>query len=330
MNRRDFITLLTGTAAAWPLAARAQGEGIKRLGILVVAAQMEQAAVSDKLLVEGLGRLGWTEGRNLRVDVRLAGSNDPAILRPHAESLVRTAPDVIYAAAATTVQVLQRLTSSIPIVFIQSADPVQAGTVQSLARPGGNITGFVGFDASINTKYLQLLKDIAPQVTRVAVLQTEATRSALGRNDFAAVEQASPSFAIKAVELIVRDDAADIERAVAGFAQEPNGGMILPPDSATERRSELIVALAARHRLPAVYPIRAFVDAGGLMYYNAAPPDYHRVAAYIDRILRGANPGELPVVTPDKFNLVINLKTATALGLTIPPSLFALADEVVE
>jgi putative ABC transport system substrate-binding protein len=335
IGRRDFITLLGGAAAApslWPFAARAQGEGVKRLGILFAgsAAQMEQAQIPDKLLVEGLARLGWTEGRNLRVDVRLAGSNDPAILRPHAESLVRTAPDVIYANSATAVQVLQRLTGTIPIVFYQSADPVQAGTVQSLARPGGAITGFLAFEPSMNTKYLQLLKDIAPQTTRVAVLQTEATRSAGGRNDFVVVEQASQSLAITAVALIVRDDTADIERAIAGFAQEPNGGLILPPDNVTLRHRALIIALAAKHRLPAVYNRREFVDAGGLMFYAAAPPDVRLVAAYIDRILRGARPGDLPVVTPDRFNLVINLKTATALGLTIPPSLFALADEVVE
>jgi putative ABC transport system substrate-binding protein len=332
MNRRDFITLLTGTAAAWPLAARAQGEGIKRLGILFPgsAAEMERALVSDKLLIGGLARLGWTEGKNLRVDVRLAGSNDPAIIRPHAESLVRTAPDVIYAGAATTVQVLQRLTSSIPIVFNQSADPVQAGTVQSLARPGGNITGFLTFEPSINTKYLQLLKDIAPRTTRVAVVQTEATKTARQGSDFASVAEAAKSFAITPVALLVRDDTADIERAIAGFAQEPNGGLILPPDNVTMRHRAPIIALAAKHRLPAVYWARPFVDAGGLMFYAAAPIDYRLVAAYIDRILRGAKPADLPVETPTNFNLVINLKTATALGLTIPPSLFALADEVIE
>jgi putative ABC transport system substrate-binding protein len=332
MNRRDFVTLLTGTAAAWPLAARAQGEGVKRLGILFAgsAAQMEQAQISDKLLVEGLARLGWTEGRNLRVDVRLAGSNNPAIIRPHAESLVRTAPDVIYASAATSVQVLQRLTSTIPIVFNQAADPVQAGTVQSLARPGGNITGFLSFEPSMNTKYLQLLKDIAPQTTRVAVVQSEATQTARQGSDFASVAEAAKSLAITPVALLVRDDAADIERAIAGFAQEPNGGLITPPDFVTLRHRAPIIALAAKHRLPAVYWRREFVDAGGLMFYAAAPPDYRLVAVYIDRILRGAKPGELPVVTTDKFNLVINLKTATALGLTIPPALFALADEVIE
>jgi putative ABC transport system substrate-binding protein len=330
MRRRDFITLLGGAAAAWPIAARAQGDRVKRLGILLGSNNEQLRQVRSKELVEGLAALGWTEGRNLRVDVRFVGSSDPAVIGPHAEALVRATPDIIYANPATAVQVLQRLNSTIPIVFAQGGDPVQAGTVQSLARPGGNITGFLNFESSINTKYPQLLKDIAPRMTRVAVLETEATRSALGRNDFAAVEQASQSLAIKAVALIVRDDAADIERAIAGFAQEPDGGLILPPDNALTKYRTLIIALAAKHHLPAIYASRTYVDAGGLMFYNAAPIDYRLVAAYIDRILRGAKPSDLPVVTPDKFNLVINLKTATALGLTIPPSLFALADEIIE
>jgi putative ABC transport system substrate-binding protein len=271
------------------------------------------------------------EGRNLRIDFRAAGSNDPAVILPHAEALVRAAPDVIFVGPATAVQVLQRLTSTIPIVFVQSADPVQAGTVQSLARPGGNITGFLGFERSINTKYVQLLKDIAPRTTRVAVVQTEATQTARQGSDFASAAEAAKSLAITPVALLVRDDAADIERAIDGFAQEPNGGLILPPDATTTRHRALIVALAAKHRLPAIYPNRQFVDAGGLISYDPAPIDYSLlVAAYIDRILRGAKPGDLPVVTNDKFNLIINLKTATALGLTVPPSLFALADEVIE
>ena len=237
--------------------------------------------------------------------------------------------DVIFVATAPAVQVLQRLTSTIPIVTMESGDPVQAGIVQSLARPGGNITGFQGFDRSINTKYLQLLKDIAPRTTRVAVVQTEATQTARQGSDFASVAEAAKLLAITPVALLVRDDAADIERAIAGFAQEPNGGLITPPDNGTLRQQAPIIALAAKHRLPAIYWRREFVDAGGLMFYAAAPPDYRRVAAYLDRIM-GAKPGDLPVVTPDKFNLVINLKTATALGLTVPPSLFALADEVIE
>jgi len=321
---------LAGSAIAWPLAARAQpSNAAKRLGLLIGGTEADAPGMNGQLL-DGLAPLGWREGQNLRIDYRLVGSNNPALISPHAEALVRAAPDVIYTWPATAVQVLQRLTSTIPIVFNQNGDPVAAGTVASLAHPGANITGFVQFDASINTKYLQLLKDIAPQTARVAVIQTEASRSARGGSDFAAVEEAAKSFSVTAVSLVVRDDPADIEAAIAGFAREPNGGLILPPDNALTRRRAAIVALAAQHRLPAIYGARLWVDAGGLLYYSAAPLDYHRVAAYVDRILRGAKPGELPVVTPDKFNLVINLKTATALGLTIPPSLFALADEVVE
>jgi putative ABC transport system substrate-binding protein len=269
------------------------------------------------------------EGQNLRVDYRLAGSNDPTVIRPHAEGIVRAAPDVIYAAPATAVQVLQRLTSTIPIVFVQSADPVQAGQAQSLARPGANLTGFVGFEPSINTKYLQLLKDIAPQMTRAAVVQTQATQTARGGSDFAAIAQAARSLGITPVALLVRDDDADIERAIIDFAKEPNGGLILPPDGGVARHRALLASLAIKHRMPSVASDRQFIEAGGLMAYMVAV-DPRRVASYVDRILRGAKPAELPVVTPDKFNLVINLKTATALGLTIPPSLFALADEVIE
>jgi putative ABC transport system substrate-binding protein len=330
MRRRDFITLLGGSAAAWPLAARAQqGDSIKRLGVLIGGTEAGFFADISPL-VEALAQLGWTEGRNLRIDLRITGSNDPAVIRPHAEALVRAAPDLIYATPATAVQVVQRLTSTIPIVFYQSGDPVQAGTVKSLARPGGNITGFVGFEPSINTKYLQLLKDIAPQMTRVGVLQSEASRSAHGGSDFAMVEQAARSLGITPVALLVRDDQADIERAVVGFAKESNGGLIVPPDNTTTKHRLLIVSLAIKYRLPIVAYGRVFVEAGGLMSY--APPllDFRRLATYLDRILRGTKPADLPVETPTKFNLAINLKTAMALGLTIPPSLFALADEVIE
>jgi putative ABC transport system substrate-binding protein len=329
MRRRDLIILL-GTAAAWPLAARAQQrERMKRLGILL-GGSVEQFDVSDKQLLEGLAQHGWIEGRNLQVDDDTTGSNDPAIIRPHAERLVRASPDAIYVAPATAVQVLQSLTKSIPIVFYQNGDPVQAGTVQSLAHPGGNITGFVNFEPSINGKYLQLLKDIAPQMTRVAVVQTQATQTARGGSDFSAVAEAARSLAVAPVAMLVRDDEAEIERAIVDFAQMPNGGLILPPDGAVGRHGTLIASLAVKLRLPTIASTRRFVNAGGLLYYSAATIDYRGVAAYVDRILRGANPAELPVVTPEKFNLVINLKTATALGLTIPPSLFALADEVVE
>jgi putative ABC transport system substrate-binding protein len=328
MQRRDFISLLGG-AAAWPIAAHAQqGDPIKRLGILIGSVADADIEAANAALLRELAQLGWTEGHNLRVDYRLSGSNDPELTRPHAESLVRAAPDVIYASPATAVQVLQRLTRTIPVVFYQTADPVQTGTVQNLAKPGGNLTGFLNFEPSINTKYLQLLKDMAPKLTRVAVLQTRAT---LFHGDFAVIESVARSFAVTAVAMVVRDDASDIERAVVGFAREPNGGLIQAPDNTIARRhGYLIVGLAAKHRLPAIYSTRKIVEAGGLMSYAAAPLDYRLVASYIDRILRGAKPGELPVQTPTKFELIINLKTATDLGLTIPPSLFALADEVIE
>ncbi len=331
MRRRQFLTLLGGAAAAWPVAARAQqSNGAKRLGILIGGSENDQFRVSYKEVLEALAQLGWMEGRNLRVDLRVVGSNDPALIRPHAEGLVRSGPDVIYAAPATSVQLLQALTSSIPIVFVQNADPVQAGTVQSLAHPGGNMTGFVSFEPSMNSKLLQLLKEIAPQMTRVAVMQTEATRMARADSDFAAVAEAGKSLSVTPIALLVHDDDADMERALVGFAREPNGGLILPPDAAITKRRELLARLAIKLRVPSIATLRQFVEAGCLMYYEAAVFDPHRMAAYLDRILRGAKPGELPVVTPDKFNLVINLRTATALGLTIPPSLFALADEVIE
>jgi putative ABC transport system substrate-binding protein len=327
MRRRDFITLLGG-AAAWPLAAWAQQDGrVRRVGVLIGGPDYRE---QNRQLVDRLASLGWSEGRNLLIDLRPVGSNDPALIRPHAEALVRTAPDVIYAAPATAVQVLQRLTSSIPIVFNQSGDPVQAGTVASLARPGGNMTGFLTFEPSMNTKFVQLLKDIAPSMTRVGVLQSEATKTARGGSDFAEVEQASRTLGVAAIALLARDEAADIERVIADFAQVPNGGLILPPDNMLNKHDTLVAMLAAKHRLPAIANVRRFVDAGLLMYYGAPVFDPGRAAAYIDRILRGTKPADLPVVTPDKFNLVINIKTATALGLPIPPSLFALADEVIE
>jgi putative ABC transport system substrate-binding protein len=330
MRRRDFVTILGGAAVMssqlWPMPLQAQQSGqIKRLGILRGIVDTDFVATANFL--HGLEQLGWTEGRNLRVDHRLTGSNDGEVARPYAESLIRTAPDAIFVSSATIVQVLQTLTRTIPIVFVQNGDPVRAGTVQSIARPGGNLTGFVTTEPSVNTKYLQLLKDMAPRVTRVAVLQSQAT---IVRGDFATIEAVTPSFGVTAIAMVVRDDPADIERAIVSFAREPNGGLILPGDSATNRHRGLIVELAARHRLPAVYTNRPFVEAGGLLSYSAAPLDARLVAGYVDRILRGAKPADLPVQLPSKYELVIKLKAATDLGLTIPPSLFALADEVIE
>jgi putative tryptophan/tyrosine transport system substrate-binding protein len=327
-TRRHFIVGL-GAVATWPLAAWGQQGQVKRLGLLWGGPE-ETSFFTTKQLLEALADAGWTEGRNLRIDARVVESTDPAIIRPHAEALVRAAPDVIFATPATAVQVVQLLTSTIPLVFAQNGDPVQAGTVRSMARPGGNMTGFVNFEPSINTKYLQLLRDIAPQMTRVAVVQTDATRVARAGSDFAVIAQAARSLSVAPVSLIVRDDPTDVERMIGSFAQEPGGGLILPPDGAVVQHRDLIGQLAMKHRLPAIAASRSFVDAGCLMSYATARLDYRRVAAYLARVLGGANPGELPVQTPEKFNLAINLKAAMALGLTIPPSLFALADEVIE
>jgi putative ABC transport system substrate-binding protein len=245
VKRRDFITLLGG-AAAWPLAARAQqAERFKRLGILrgtITEAEVQQ---SNAAFLRELAQLGWAEDRSLRIDYRLAGSNDPDVIRPHAEALVRAAPDVIFANPATAVQVLQRLTRTIPIVFSQSGDPVQAGSVQSLTRPGGNITGFVTFEPSINTKYLQLLKDIAPNLTRVAVVQS---RGSSWRGDFAVVDSVARSFAVTPTAIVIRDDTAEIEQAIAVFAREPNGGLILHSPLRHEQQEGRRKRRRVRHR----------------------------------------------------------------------------------
>jgi putative ABC transport system substrate-binding protein len=326
VKRRTFIAAL-GSAVAWPVVARAQqGDRIKRLGILRGGSELDPEA-PNKALLDGLAQFGWTEGQNLRIDYRLVGTNDANAIRPHAEALVRAAPDVIFATPATAVQVLQRVTRTIPIVFIQTGHPVRAGIVQSLVRPDGNLTGFVNFEPSINTKYLQFLKDIAPQVTRVEVLQTRATTF---RGDFEVIEAIARSFAVVPSAVLVRDDVSDIERAIVAFAREPNGGLILPPDNTTTRHRALIIALAAKLRLPAVHSSRQWVDAGGLLSYAAASTDYRQVASYVDRILRGAKLADLPVQLPIKYQLVVNLKTAKALGLTVPQTLLVTADEVIE
>jgi putative tryptophan/tyrosine transport system substrate-binding protein len=326
MRRREFMAGLGG-AALWPVAALGQGpDPIKRVGIF--GADAAYMATADKAFLEELAQLGWKEGRNLRIDYRVTVTNDPNLIRPHAEALVRAAPDVIFAVAATHVQALQRLTSTIPIVFVQNGDPVRSGMVQSLARPGGNLTGFLfGFESSMNAKYLELLLTVAPQIKRVGVLQ--ATGS-LWRKDFEVIEEAARSFAVVPIARVVRDDAADIEPVIVAFAREPNGGLIFPPDIVTFQRRELIVGLAAEYRLPTVYGIRSFVDAGGLIFYGAGRFNYRQPAAYVDRILRGAKPADLPVQASTKFDLVINLKTAKALGLSIPETLLATADEVIQ
>jgi putative tryptophan/tyrosine transport system substrate-binding protein len=328
MRRREFITLLGSAAGAWPLAARGQqADRLRRVGIISAIAESDpEGRARVAAFVRGLQRAGWTEGRNVRIDYRW-GAIDPDRARADAAELAGLAPDAIFAVSAPAVAAMRERTRTIPIVIVQNGDPVQADSVQSFARPGGNVTGFLGFEPTINAKYLQLLKDIAPNVTRVAVMQFE---NSTWRGDFSAIQAVARSFAVTPIATVVHD-AGEIERAMAAFAREPNGGLIMPPDANTNLQRDLIIALAAKHRLPAVYSRRNFVVAGGLLSYGADLFDlYDRAASYVDRILKGEKPGELPVQAPTKFELVINLKTAKALGLDVSTSLQMGASEVIE
>ena len=327
MKRREFITLLGGTAV-WPLAAVAQQpERIRRVGILLPAAADDadfQAWVGAFL--QGLGQLGWTIGLNLRIETRWATTN-AAEIRRHAAELVASAPDVILASGTSTVGPLLQVTRTVPVVFPTVVDPVGAGFVDSLAQPGGNATGFLIFEYSLGGKWLELLKQIAPGVTRVAVLRDAAT-SGLGQ--FGAIQAVAPSLKVEISPINMRD-AGEIERAVSVFARSPNGGLILTGSGASIFHHNLIITLAARYKLPAVYYERFFVAAGGLISYG---PDrieqFRRAAGYVDRILKGEKPADLPVQAPTKYETVINLKTAKALGLEIPQTILARADEVIE
>jgi putative ABC transport system substrate-binding protein len=329
MNRREFITFLGGAAATWPLAARAQqGERVRRIGILPPAASDD--AVSQTRVgafLQALALLGWTIGRNVRIDTRWAGANADDIRR-HAAELAALAPDVILAHNASTVGALLQATRTVPIVFPVAGDPVGAGLVDSLARPGGNATGFMTNEFSISGKWLELLKQIAPGVTRVAVLR-DATQGS-GTSMFAAIQAVAPSLRVEVNPLNMRD-AGEIERDVAAFARAPNGGLIVTGSGATALHRNLIVTLAARHKLPAVYPERFFVAAGGLISYGADQIDqYRKAAGYVDRILKGEKPADLPVQAPTRYETVLNLKTAKALGLDVPATVLVRADEVIE
>ena len=325
--RREFITLLGG-AAAWPLAARAQqSERIRHIGVFVTAAA-DNAEYQARVVAfqQALEQLGWTIGRNVRIDIRWATTNADRI-RAYAGELVALAPDVILASGDSAMPSLRLATRTVPTVFVQVADPVGAGFVDSLARPGGNVTGFMVFEFSLSGKWLELLKQIAP-VTRVAVLRDPAIGT--GTNQFAAIQALAPSLRIEVNPVNVYD-AGEIERAVTAFARYGNGGLIVTAGALTLAHRDLISALAARHRLPAVYPYRYFVAAGGLISYGPNTIDpYRQAAGYVDRILRGEKPGDLPVQAPTKYDLAINLKTAKALGLNVPPTLLARADEVIE
>jgi len=329
MRRRDFITLVGGAAAAWPLAARAQqGERMRRVGVLIAASE-DDPDMRSRLagFRQGLERLGWADGRNLRVDYVFAGGQ-PERFRPLARELIARKPDVLFAQTPPAVAAMQRETREIPIVFADVSDPVGPGFIASLARPGGNLTGVISFEASITGKWLAMLKEIAPGLARVALLGNPKTSSFDYYKQGA--EATAPSLGIELVPNQV-ETAADIERAIDNLASRPIGGLALPPDSTTILHRDLIIALAAKHRLPAVYAFRAFVLAGGLMSYTIDYVErYRQAAAYVDRILRGANPAELPVEAPTKFETVVNLKTAKAMGLTVPPGLLVAADEVIE
>ena len=330
MQRRDFIAELAGAAATWPLAARAQqDERVRRIGALAggVAANDPDAQANIAVFLQALQQLGWIDGRNVRVDYRW-GMGDAANIRKYAAELTALVPDVILASGTAALAPLLQATRTVPIVFVNVADPVGAGLVESLARPGGNATGFMQSEYGLSGKWLELLKQIAPDVTRAAVLRDPTLTVGIGQ--FAAIQSVAPSVGVEVSAMSVRD-AAEIERAVTAFARAPSGGLIVTSSALAVRHRELIIALAARHKLPTVYYRRYFVTTGGLISYGYDLVDQYRQAAgYVDRILKGEKPADLPVQAPTKYELVINLKTAKALGLTIPPSVLARADEVIE
>jgi putative ABC transport system substrate-binding protein len=329
LRRRAFITLLGSAAAAWPLAARAQQrEQVRRIGVLMAqAANDPEGQARIAAFLQGLQELGWSVGRNLRIDIRWSAGNADDTHK-YAAELVALAPDIILASTTPSVAALLQATRTVPIVFTVVADPVGAGFVDSLARPGGNATGFITFEYGLAAKWLELLKEIAPGTTRAAVLRDPAITSGIGQ--FAAIQTAAPSLGMEIVPVNVRD-AGEIERAVATFARVGNGGLIATGSPLTQLHRDLIIMLTARHKLPAVYANRFFVADGGLMSYGPDLVGQHRPAArYVDRILKGEKPADLPVQAPTKYELVINLKTAKALGLDIPPAVLARADEVIE
>ena len=330
MKRREFITLLGGAAATWSLATRAQQpERMRKIGALMnFAANDEEGKARVVAFAQALQKLGWTEGRNLRTDTRWAAADDADHYRRYSEELVALAPDVILASASPSVAALQRITRSIPIVFAYVIDPVGAGYVTSMARPGANITGFTSFEYSLSGKWLELLKEIAPNLSRVAVVREPSIASGIGQ--FAAIQSAASSSGVDLSAIDPRD-AGEMERAIAAFASEPNGGVIVTASGSAVTHRELIISLMMRYHLPNVYPFRYYSAIGGLASYGPDSIEYFKLAAtYVDRILRGEKPAALPVQAPTKYQLVINLKTAKALGIDVPATLLARADEVIE
>jgi putative ABC transport system substrate-binding protein len=329
LRRRDFVALLGAAAAAWPLAVQAQrGERMPRIGVLLpVATDDAEFQTRVGAFLQALEQLGWTIGRNVEIDIRWATANADAIRR-HAAELAALAPDVILAHGAPTLGPLLQVTRTVPIVFPVASDPVAAGFVESLARPGGNATGFMDWEYGMAVKWPELLKQIAPSVTRVAVLRDPTIPT--GPAQFGVIQAVAPSLGMDVVPINVRD-VTEIERALAAFARSSNGSLIVTPSGFASVNRDLIITLAARHRLPAVYFGRYFVTSGGLISYgNDTVDQYRRAAAYVDRILKGEKPADLPVQAPTKYELAINLKTAKALGIEVPPTLLARADEMIE
>jgi len=330
MRRREFVGLCGALAATWPIALRAQqGERVRRIGVLM-ASTLDDPESQARIAAfqQSLQQLGWIDGRNVSIDTRWATTN-PDDIRRHAAELAALTPDVILAGTGTaTVAPLLQATRTVPIVCALVIDPVGAGFVDSLARPGGNATGFTVFEYGMSGKWLELLKQLSPAVTRAAVLRDPTIASGIGQ--FAAVQAVAPSLGVDLSAVDVRD-AGEIERAITAFARSSNGGLIVTANALATRHRELIITLAAQHRLPAVYPYRRFVDDGGLVSYGPDFVDQYRQAAgYIDRVLKGEKPAEMPVQAPIKYGIVINLKTIKSLGLTVPPAVLARADEAIE
>jgi putative ABC transport system substrate-binding protein len=329
VRRREVITLLSGAAAAWPLAARAQqGERMRRIGVLhSLAPENAEAQARNTAFLQGLQELGWTDRRNVSLSIRW-GRGDADTIHKSAAELIALAPDVIMASGTVTVAPLLQATRTLPIIFAIVPDPVGSGFVESLARPGGNATGFTTFEFGIAAKWLEILKQVAPSVTRAAVIRDAAMAAGIGQ--FAAIQSVAPSFGVDLIPVNVRIG-DEIERALAAFARSPNSGVIVTGSALAAVHRDLLIARVAHHRLPAVYYERNYGVAGGLISYGPDFLDqYRRAASYVDRILRGEKPADLPVQSPTKYELVINLKTAKALGLEVPPTLLARADEVIE
>jgi putative ABC transport system substrate-binding protein len=328
-RRRDVLTLLGGAAVSWPLAARAQQtEQTRRIGVLIGIGQDDLGGQARyAAFLQALQQLGWSEGRNMRIETRWA-AGDANRLRKHADELVALAPDVILAVGSVSVGQLLQLNRTIPIVFAIVPDPVGAGFVDSLSRPGGNATGFMMFEYSLAAKWMEMLKEVAPSVTRAAILRDAAIPAGIGQ--FAVIQSVAPSVGVE-VSAINVHDRAEIESRIGAFARSSNGGLIVTTSALTTIHRDLIIALAARHRLPTIYPERFYVIDGGLISYGPNfANEVRRAAGYVDRILKGEKPADLPVQAPNKYELAINLKTAKALGLDVPPTLLARADEVIE